>query len=622
MSNGHSTGSNDSGEASFALCVLALLVGLAYANNLQNGFVYDDEVMIERNVLITKMSYVPKLITSDYWAGRLAPSETSSWNSGLYRPLVLLTYALNYAAGGLNPVGYHLVNILLHLLTTWFVYLFARGMLVQQAALVAAAIFALHPLHVEAVTGIVGRAELLMGCGVLAALYFASIQRRGWSLAAFALALMSKEQAMVFPALLGLYDICISRAFPLRRGGSVRFAFRQYGGCVLVLGGYLVLRRLVLGQLNTVPIYFLDNPLAKLEWVPRMFNAMKVAGYYLWLFVWPQSLSADYSYNAIPTATSPMEPEVLLAVLAWGTLIAVACWSFIRGEGRLCFFIGLVILTFLPVSNLVLLIGTIMGERLFYLPSAGLCLLAGWVWQRSMQRPEYMRESTRLFRIAGYGVLLALCGSLMLRTVFRNQDWISTEALMRSAVQTVPQSAKAHAALGGIAAGRANWDQALQDFQIAMRLYPEYVERDVTINLNLGAALLKTGRTTEAIQAFERAVELDPRSSLTQFNLATAYAQNGLYTVAERIMRTALVLNPKFAEAHGMLSGILLELGRSEEALQEAEVSLQLNSGLQSGKLYKAIALEQLGRIEQAVEAMADSGRSGAVPGLMGRRGR
>jgi len=600
-----------------ALGLLALLGGVAYANSLGNGFAFDDIVMIEQNVLIKRLDYLPTLLTSDYWAGRRAPSEVVPWKSGLYRPLVLLTYALNYAVGGLNPLGYHLVNLVLHLLVTALVYLVALRMgMGQEAALVAAAIFAVHPLHTEAVTGIVGRAELLMAAGVLGSLWLADAGRPVMSLLAFALAMFAKEQAMVLPAVLVLYDLCVVRP---------RSVLLRYGGYALVLAAYLLIRALVLGRVNTVSVFFLDNPLPHLDGYLWTLNAMKVAGHYLWLCIWPVSLSADYSYNAIPLAGSLLEPGVVLGILGWSGLVGVAAWSFVRGTRRACFAVGLMVVSFLPASNLLIPIGTIMGERLFYLPSAGLCLLVGLVYERATGQQSAVSgqpSAPLVTRHLSLLLVVLICLAMTVRTVARNQDWASTETLMGSAAQVVPESAKVHAALGGVALVKQDWSKAFEHFHRATELYPDYIHTAVTINLNLGTALLKTGQTTDAIQAFERAVALDPGSSVTQFNLALGYTERGLYAVAEKVMRSALALNPEFPEAHSGLSSILIELQRYDEALGEAEAALQLRPDLREAHANRAKALQALGKFDEAATESKRAGAEVLVPGLMGRKAR
>lgn len=612
------------------MSMLAVLVGLVYGNSLQDGFAYDDTVMIEQNVLITRLDYLPKLLLSDYWAGRRAPSETISWGSGLYRPLVLLTYALNYAVGRLDPIGYHLLNVSLHVGVTWLLFLLALQVgLGAESAAVAAAFFAVHPLHTEAVTGIVGRAELLMAGGVLASLWLAGLHYNGLSVAAFAIAILSKEQAVVLPVLAVLYDFC----FHSRGGRDVERAARwrdtvsRYAGYLVVLAGYALVRQAALGRVGPPPIPFVDNPLASLDWPLRAANALKVAGQYLWLSVWPMSLSADYSYNAIPISTSIFSREVLAAIAAWGALVATALGLYCKGGRRTAFCVGLTLLTFLPASNLIVPIGTIMGERLFYLPSAGICLLVGVAWDYLTARSGEMgrrdgwlmrgHHVSRFAHSAGLLILVVVCLALSLRTMIRNTDWKDTLSLLRSAAQVSPGSAKVQAGLGTIAQSKGEWERALEFYQAAIGLYPQYPDTEVAFNLNLGTVLMRLGDADRATQAFERAVRLDSRSSVTQYHLGQAYVQQGRFDEAEVAVRSALGFNMEFAAAHNLLSKILIERGHYAEALVEADRALQQEATVEEGHLNRARALEGLGRGEEAAVEYRRARGAFHVPGLM-----
>ena len=608
-----------------AFGLLAVLVTVAYANSLPAGFAFDDEVMIRQNPLITSLDHVPKLLASDYWAGRRPATEAVPWRSGLYRPLVSLTYALNYAAGKDNPVGYHTVNLLLHLLVSWLVYLIAlRTGISRAGGMVAAGIFGVHPIHTEAVTSIVGRAELLMAAGVLGAVWLAGVGRPWLSLIAFASALLSKEQAIMLPAVLVLYDLCVG---PLSGGerrqstSNVRILSR-YGGYLAILACYAALHAAVVGGPGMVPIPFIDNPLAHVDGSTRVFSALKVAGWYLWLCVWPSNLSADYSYNAIPLSSSAADLGILGGMLAWGLLLGLGAWSFVKSDRTACFAVGLLVLTFLPVSNLVVPIGTIMGERLFYLPSAGLCLLAGLGWDRLIRGSCNVTGCRRLIQSGAALGLVAVWVLLTLRTVDRNRDWADSETLMRSAEAVVPTSSKVHTVLADIAIRKADWSSALSHLQTAMGLYPGFTSTEVAINLKLGIIFLNTGREDDAIVAFERAVALDPFSSLPRFYLGTGYVMGRRYEEAEASLRHALSLNPEAPEARSSLSWVLNVQGRYEEALREAEAALRLQPDLREGRLNRARALQGLSRSQEAVEEFQRAGSSILEPGFLGGRRR
>jgi hypothetical protein len=358
-----------------AALVIALLSILPFVGTLDNEFAFDDERVIVQNSIIKQLDHLPVLFTKGVWLSERAP---------VYRPIVLASFALNYALGGLDPSGYHVVNILLHTMVSLLLYGLARQLgFSPGACLVAGVLFAVHPLHTEAVTGIVGRAELLMALGVLLALKW-HVQGEGFQLryviptwVSFAIALLSKEQAMMFPALALLYDISFWKK-ERRWKEMIPHVAARYLGYLVILGGYLALRGVLFERAlpsSRRGILFLDNPLAQLDWGSRYLTALKVAGKYLWLFVWPDKLSADYSYNAIRIASSLLDPAVPGSLIAWGGLLFVAIWSYFRGRRFAFFGIGFTVLMFLPVSNLLIVIGTIMGERLFYLPSAGLFLV-------------------------------------------------------------------------------------------------------------------------------------------------------------------------------------------------------------------------------------------------------
>ena len=557
-----------------AFILLALLSTLAFANAFQNDFAFDDRSLIVKNRLLKSFDHLPTLFTTHYLAGALEDKASPGQRGLLYRPLVLVTYALNYAVGGLDPFGYHLVNLLLHIAVGFLLYGLARQLGCSfGAAFAASALFAVHPLHTEAVTGIVGRAELLMALGVLLALRCYIHRSLLASLGAFAVALLSKEQAMMLPALLVLSDLATSRGVKGPGGWMdlIRGTLRRSLGYLLILGAYLALRAAVLknplhGALSLIS--FIDNPLAHVPWSTRLLTALKIAGKYLWLFVWPAKLSADYSYNAIPLATSLFEPEVLWAFAAWGGLLGLAVFSYIWGR-RLAFFsIGFTVLTFLPASNLLLLIGTIMGERLFYLPSVGLCLLIGAGWDRVRawaQNAGRLRPVTRV-SVGVFSLVLLL---LTARTILRNRDWRDTETLMQSAVRVVPRSVKVHYNLGvfhqerhEVAKALRAYEEAIDVLEQAGRLWPKLPD----VHYTLGLAYAKEGRWQEAEAACRRALELDPRNPAIHFSLSVVLLKQGRYNEALAAAEAAIQLNPTFVEAHYSRAQALEALGRLSEA--------------------------------------------------------
>lgn len=573
-----------------ALSLVILLATLPYLNTFPNAFVFDDTVVIVEDVRIRSLRNLPTLLTAGYWA----PNPTGG---RLLRPLVTVSYALNYSLGGLHPFGYHLVNLLAHAGVSLAVYRLAlRLFRHREGALVAAAVFAVHPLHTEAVTGIVGRAELFVaGAFLLAWLWYLEGQRRPRylvaSCGAFALALFSKENALTFPGVLILSDLYVARdrqgQEPLAdaRGSQGPGLVRRYAGYLVVLIGWIVLWGAAIGRGPHRQPPLLDNPLAHVGPQARLLTALEVAGRYLWLMVWPQYLSPDYSYNQIPIVTSFGEPRVLLAGVAWGALIGAACWSY-RGARRAFLCVGFTLVTFLTGSNLLIPIGTVMGERLFYLPSVGVCLFAGVAWQRIVERPQGTASSIRIRRL-GRRLLVAIVIVLAARTVLRNSDWRTEETLFRSAARAAPNSAKVRSNLAGIYLQRGLTDSALRELQTSIAILPT-----PTAHRNLGTLYLRTGEPQRAIEEYRRALDLDPREAGAYASLGYALLNQGAPGEAVAALQRAIALNSGLADAHYTLGRARAIQGRWSEAIAAYQEARRLKPGFAEASYALGLALD------------------------------
>jgi len=505
--------------------ILLLLSFVTYANTLPNEFVFDDKPVIVRNPLIQDLRSIPTVFTTPRWID----GETH-----LYRPVTLTSYALNHALGGLDPRGYHLLNIAVHGLVVICLYaLGSRLGLSRTANFLSAALFAVHPIHTEAVAPIVGRAELLMSLGTFLALigYIDSWRYSAGRLycllastAIFGLALLSKEQAMVLPFLLILYDLSSPR-YPVT---SVRKKWREcllrYMGYFATLGIVLGIRHSLLGSAlytSRGQIAFLDNPLAHLDWASRLPGALAVGGRYLGLFLWPEHLANDYSYHAIALPSSFWAPSPMVTLLVIGTLIYLAGWSYLRGQRRAFFAIGFTLATFAPASNILLPIGTIMGERLFYLPSAGLCLLIAIAFDWLIDRYHFVAKR----RMATFSILviLVVLGLAIARTMYRNRDWQNGSSLGISTLATVPNNAKVHMGIGGVHIQNRDFAAALEAYKTAIRIYPDYPLHYPRFAKNLGSIYLGLGNLAEGILHLKTAVRLRPDYASAHYNLGYAY---------------------------------------------------------------------------------------------------
>lgn len=530
-----------------------------YLNAFGHEFTFDDAQIIRDNIRIRSLGDVPQLFTTNYW-GDIA-------DRGLYRPLTLLTYALNYAVSGLDTWSYTAVNIGLHATVSTLVVLVARSLgAPSSASTCAGLLFAVHPVHAEAVGLIVGRADLLATglflAGILVHRSSASASSP-WrhhlgAAACFGAGLLCKESAATWlPVVVVLDWFCPPQA---ARPGARRLS--AYGCYGLVLAGVLATRWLVLGAW-AVPLSTLtpvDNPIVPLREsalgnvygatpLEARLTALAVLTDYARLLVWPARLSADYSFAQIPVVRSAGNPAVWGGVLLLAGVLGGALGLRRRIPWVAAGF-AILALTFSITSNLPFPIGTICGERLLYLPSAGFALAAAGLFHALPRRPALVAVTCAV----------ALGAT---RTWLRNPDLRTSLAFWESTAAASPGSTKAQAGLGGELAKRAValdrqrrhgeasplYDRALHHLRLALEIYPEsaYALNEV------GNIQLVRGTLADARANYRRAATLNPQLPVTWANWAFALklaAQSGDATAASEALakvNRAIELRPNHA---------------------------------------------------------------------------
>lgn len=437
----HDAADDDSNRGA-PVALIVLLALLAYANTLTAGFTFDDTWVVVNNTRVHSLDAVGEIFATPYWG--------QSERGGLYRPVTLVTFALNHAVHGLEPFGYHLVNVLLQAAVSVMAFLLARRLWSSILPAVAVgAWFALHPIHTEAVAGVVGRAELLAALGVFGSLLLGwrAYDRGGDGRVAvatllvavlLALALLSKEIALVFVPLWLAVLVFAVRARPASGGGG-RLAWIIAIAGIAVTVGFFAAKWSVTGSLVVPPdaIHHVSNPLAQMSTLERLPTALAVLGSNIASLVAPITLSYDYSFEQIPQAHSLADPRVvtaLLAALAGGIAMLVG----LRYRLAAAFGAAWFAVTVLPVANIVAPIGTIRAERLLYLPSFGFLVFAvDVIWRLTRRRPRAFIAIVAVVSL-GFGV----------RTCIRNLDWQSDRTLFESGVLTAPDSSRAHCELG------------------------------------------------------------------------------------------------------------------------------------------------------------------------------
>ena len=440
-----------------------------YLNAFRAGLVFDNYLAITADTRVHSATWaaVKLIFTTDYWYGFST--------AGLYRPLVTLSYLFNYAVlgNGTNPFGYHLINLLLQAVNVGLVYFLGLTIFEEAATACAMAVlWTVHPLLTESITNIVGRSDQLAAFGVLAGLLLhvragSAVGRARLKLlialgAVVAVGMFSKESAVVVLAAMLLYDL----AFPAEGGWRARrWGYAAAGVPVLI---FLYIRLQLFASMGSAEFPPVDNPLVGSNfWLARL-TAIKVIGKYLWLYVWPARLSADYSYNQIPVALDWQAVAGLLVCIA---AAAAALVCLLRRQNvscaRLFFFITFFFATLAPTANLVMLIGTIMAERFMYLPSIGLagCLAMGIFAAARRIAPG---KSQIIGTVAVAAIVLAFTG----RTLARNADWLNGYTLWASSLVSAPNSFKVHLSMARaeLDSSRPNLDHAVAESERSLAI--------------------------------------------------------------------------------------------------------------------------------------------------------
>ena len=503
----------------------ALLGLLCFVSSLRNGYAYDDRALVLDNPRVRSLTAWRDIWLADWWYSTRVDSPAYARRDRLYRPLTLFSFALNHAVHGLPPLGFHLVNVLLHAGVCVAVWHFARRLTGDAAAAsVAATLFAVHPVHVEAVANVVGRAELLAALflllGLLALCPGAGRPRPGHALLAglaFLAALLSKETAACYPAIALLVLSAAHRAQPVE----------------------------------------LMNPLVLATGGQRVLGALTILGHYTRLLAVPQQLSPDYGLAIIDPARG-FTGMALLGLLAAGAL-ALGLLGIARPNPawrRVGLLTAVFVASYALISNTLLLIGVSLAEQLMYWPSVPVLVLAGLgsieFWRRQCAPGRRLAASAHLLRVLG-GLLVVALG---LRTVVRNGDWACNMTLFSEGVATTPQSAHLQECCAG---------ELLQLWRVAKReadLSP-YDDRD----------------------ALQRAAERHMRGlGMWDDAWPVERKREALLLAAQRHLSAAIEILPPYGDALALRGRVRAQLGQTELARRDVEAALRVMPGKQEAR--------------------------------------
>lgn len=496
-----------------ALLVAALALA-ASVNSVANGFAYDDNYILEKAGRHTFDGWWRDFGTT-YW-----PREMGGDG---YRPLTVLAFRAQWVLGGGTPLLFHAVNIALHVVTAVLVLWLAAGALPFAAAFVAAALYAVHPVHVEAIANIVGQSELIVALvfTLAAGLYVRGraagplSKTRWWCIGAlYVVACFFKEHAIVLPAVLIVAELTVvtDRA-PLRaRLAALRVPMLAFAAAGLA---FLWARSLVVlgGGAGFVP--FLPFQVVQFSGADRVYTAVGVTTEWLRLLLWPERLSAQYSPQDVEIAQgfgAGQMPGLLVLLGVAG--IAIACW---RRSPATAFGIAWLVLTLLPSSNFIIPAGFIIAERTLLLPSVGAMIAVAsavpWFYDRL--------ETSRAGRLVAAGVVVALVALGASRSIARNRVWSDNETLFQQSVLDAPDSYRAHHMLGQFLFQRGDRRGGEAHLRRALELFPH----DPVVMYNLAEEYRKVGWCPPAVPLYREAFANAPAMRKSQYGLAVCYLE-------------------------------------------------------------------------------------------------
>lgn len=628
--------------------VIGLILGvtfLAFSNSLSNGFAYDDTTQILDNQFIRELSNLPKALVTETWYWRVQqdkdPNKQEKPSSPYYRPVFIAYLMIMWKLFGASASGWHVLNIILHLLASYMVFLaLERFTKNRRLAAIASLLFAVHPLRSESVAWISGLTDPLLAVFLVSSLYFyiryreeGNVKLLAGSVALFTLAAFTKEPAVALPIFIGVYEVFIvnqERSLRERLKPAVKYSL----GFLLVSALYLSARYYALGfalnnaDFKSYPLYqiFLTIPL--------------VIWKYIGLLVWPIDLSV---FHATYMVESPLELRFILPLVG---LVGVTygLWrlrgSIVARFAILWFFINL-----LPVLNLSAFgEDFLVQERYVYIPSIGFSLLVALGITRIPIEKWLPLGSRRVAQTALAGVLVFLLAG---KSLAQNTAWENDMAVWLHGVEKAPDQPMPHYVLGHKLLNQGEYVKAAQELEEYLKLKPvnlivisnlascylliyqyqvaatptspdrapldralELCEKGLGIRTDNptlwdtlgGIHTSDTGLKNydRAIACFQRALSFNPENPMITFHLGGTLVKKGSYDEAMPFLKEALDQAPNIVDAHKFLAQVYKAKGNIREAINELDIYLQLQPNAPDASRISKDLQDMRARLQQA----------------------
>lgn len=500
------------GEKNVLTVLVAALALAASVRSLGNGFALDDVPIILQNQRVHSLGGAWQLLGQTYW-----PPD---YGSSLYRPFTSIAFAMQWAIGGGSPLPFHVVSVALYVAVCVLLLRLAGRIMEPRAAASGAAVFAVHPVHVEAVANVVGQAELWVALMLVGALSYYMKGREAGRVGPrdiallsvmYAAALMFKEHAIVLPALILAAAAILPDEHVADSRTRIRRAIPLAAAMTVVAMVFVFLRAAVIGKVtggSTATVF------AGQDFLTRLFTMLRVIPEWIRLFVWPVRLSADYSPPRISTATS-FELDMIPALVVIGAAVAIAV-GVRRSHPAAAWVLAFTGITLLIPSNLVVVTGFALAERALFLASAGVSLALGLAVTALAARTN--APAFRRLIVAATAAVLAAGG---IRSSVRSVIWMNNETLFRQTVNDVPSSYRAHLSLGELLTDQGRAEEGLRELVLAVKLSRK---EDFFVRWFAADRFHAAGRLATAVKLYEEALAIKPSDEKSKYGLTMALA--------------------------------------------------------------------------------------------------
>jgi len=572
-----------------AICLITLLL---YANSLGNSFSWDDYLVVVNNDFIKSRDSIPLLLSEKYITKTKDVKYLGQKNIGSgeasYRPVATLTYFIDYSLWKLNPLGYHLVNILLHICNAILIFVLLEIITKKRIlAFMASLLFALHPVNGEAVNSVSFREDPLVLFFFLFALLFYIISqahqgKKKWSnvllsLFFFFLALFSKETAVVLPFILILYDYLFVDE---GKANNLLTYFRsRYLVYFVMLFFYLFVRFFPMNNSDYPYVEYLGG-----GFFTNILAVSKIVTIYIGWLIFPVNVHPTLPDESFMLQVSFFNPVTIGGLLLVAALLIRAIKTHKKAK-KISFCISWFFITLIPASN-ILPIPNYFAARYLYIPSIGFCFFISLLL--------YNLKSVRIFSVS-QKILRTIPGLLFLAlfifysfiTVRENLTWRNNTTLWSKMVKYYPENPLAHSNLGDALKEEGDLDGAIDEYRKALRL--DFLNAED--HAELGAAYYKKGMFDNSINELKLALKLDPNMQFARRYLGAAFGEKGLYKESIRYYTEAIRINPKDQEAYHNLGITYAKMGKYNEAKKAWQKALGIKPD------YKA-SLKSLKRLE------------------------